>query len=218
MPLPINKSQKESLIALLLFIVLAIPLLVWFEKDRPQRALSDRERLKYGDYRRYEGAPFCCIYVGLDTNEANSFEPTFKRFSSGYDIHKVTKHYISHSGLRLANYMSGHAAFHVFSVPTSFIAQRHENFANNEALEQTRETGDWIFAQAHVFWSTNASRITEQGQDIQAPFTGCILFISYDPQFSTNDFKKLADSITAEVRTNWRARFVESYLWLTNQE
>ncbi len=216
--MPINRSQKESLIALLLFVVLAVPLLAWFEHGRPQRALTNRERLEYGDYRPYAGAPFCCIYVGLGTNEANSFEPTFKRFSSKYGVLKVTKHYMGYSGPGVANYLSDHAAFHVFPAPTSYIARRQENFADTDVLEQSKEYGDWGFAREHGFWSTNASRIHDRGQDIRAPFTGCILFISYDPQYSTNDFKILADSITAEVRTNWPGRFVESYLWLTNQE
>jgi hypothetical protein len=185
------------------------------------RVLSDKERLEYGDFYSYkyhsftpdyQGAPFCCIYVGLTTNEASSFENTFTHLTVGYDIHKVTKHYRTYSGGPRAGFMSGHVAFFVFSVLTTDIISRHVS-ADSSAIEQA-EAGEYELAfWDYCLWPTNASHISAGGHDLLAPYTGCIHMVSYDNQYSQNDFRKLAESLKNAVQTNWPDRVVEAFVY-----
>jgi hypothetical protein len=204
-------------------------LLLAFGSYNQHRVLSDKERLEYGDFYSYkyhsfmpdyQGAPFCCVYVGLTTNEASSlttngassFENTFTHLTGSYDIHKVTKHYRTYSGGPLAGFMSGHVAFFVFSIPTTDVTSRHDS-DDSLAIEQA-EAGEYELAfWDYCLWPTNASRISDGGHDLLAPYTGCIYMVSYDNQYPQNDFKKLAESLKNAVQTNWPDRAVEAFVY-----
>jgi len=176
-----------------------------------------KDKLAYGDFHafQYEGAPWCCIYVGLTTNEWASFEDIFTHFAKSYGIHKVVKHYMSYSGPGCANYMSDHAAFFVHPIPTAYILTYQDLPDLAMTREQSLNTGQWDFAFRHYcFWSTNASRITERGRDVVAPYTGCINMVSYDKEYPPKDFKTLAESLEGALRSSWPGRAVEAYMGL----
>jgi hypothetical protein len=177
-------------------------------------------KLERGDFYsyQYQGAPFCCIYVGLNTNEAGHFSATFTNIAAHFGIHKVTKHYMAYSGGPLANYMSDHVAFFVYSVPTTYVVDRY-NSLDSATREQFLEMGDWKAAfQLHYCWPTNASRITIDGHDELASNTGCIFMVSYDNQYPSNAFKVLTLSIEDAVRINWPNRAVEAFIYESNKQ
>jgi hypothetical protein len=187
---------------------------------KQHRALSDKDKLEYGDFYSfkyhsfepdYQGAPFCCIYVGLTTNEASFFKDTFAHLTEKYDIQKVTKHYRTYSGGPLAGFMSGHVAFFVFSTPTTDVIH-HDNYYSLK--REQAEAGDFQLAfWEYCLWPTNASRITDGGYNLLAPYTGCINLVSYDKQYPQNDFKILAESLENAVQTNWPDRVVEAFIY-----
>jgi hypothetical protein len=177
-----------------------------------------KDKLEYGDFYssqyQYHGAPFCCIYVGLAPNEAGSFRDALTHFAESFAIHKVVKHYMSYSGGTLANYMSGHVAFFVYSIPTTNIIAYYDSPNVAMLREQSLDTGEWFSAfYDFCFWPTNASRITVGGRDSVAPYTGYIHMVSYDKQYSPKDFKILAESLENAVRSNWPGRAVEAYIY-----
>jgi len=209
-----NWKQVKTSLAFTIFLIAT----ALFALSGCKRSLSDTAKLKRGDIYSvqnqsfhssvapYRQPPFCCIYVGLTTNEANHFEADFQNLANGHDIHKVTKYYPVYSGGPLANYMSDSVAFFVFPIETPYLIDRHNKFADPAAIEQA-QNGDWRMAfWFDVLWPTNASNINESGHDSLAPYTGRIQMVSYDSQYSTNDFKALAESIESAARKNWPGR------------
>ena len=211
-------------------IAITILLLVLILMVRPflfplaRRPLSDSEKLARGDFYAtlsqsfhvttppYKQPPFCCIYIGLATNETSSFESRFANFAKPYGIRKITKHYQTYSGGPLANYMNDHIAFFVFSVETSYLSDRR-NRADTTMREQA-QNGDWRLAiLADCLWPTNTSRINDGKTGSLAPHTGCIKMVSYDSQYPTNDFKNLAESLRNAAQTNWPSRPIEAIIY-----
>jgi len=185
-----------------------------------RRPVLGKDKLAYGDFYafQYEGAPWCCIYVGLTTNESASFTDAFTHFAESYGIHKVVKHYMSYLGQGCANYMSDHAAFFVYPMPTEIIIDSHDKSDSATLRERSLKTGEWRSAfRDYVFWPTNGSRITEGGREFVAPFTGRIHMLSYDKQYSVKDFKTLAESLQSAIRSNWPGRAVEAFIYEGNE-
>jgi hypothetical protein len=104
---------------------------------------SDRRKY-YGDCFIYQGAPFCCLYVGLDTNETALFATNFWRFADQHGIHKPKKHYTVYSGARLATCKSDHVSLFVDSTPTTNIVARSERFGNPNSKEQVSWGFGWM--------------------------------------------------------------------------
>jgi hypothetical protein len=189
--------------------------------SHPHRPVLGKDKLAYGDFYafQYEGAPWCCIYVGLTTNESASFTDAFTHFADSYGIHKVVKQYMSYSGQGCANYMSDHVAFFVYPVPTKDIIDIYDRSDSARQREQSLETGQWDFAfHEYIFWPTNASRITDGGREFLAPYTGRIHMVSYDMQYSVKDFKTLAESLQSAIRSNWPGRGVEAFIYEGNKQ
>ena len=200
------------------FLMLLMLALVGVACDQ-RTPLSPKDKLARGDIYSFQnqGAPFCFIYIGLNTNEASHFTAAFTNFAANFGIHKVTKYYRAYSGGPLANYMSDHVAFFVFSIPTTYVVDRYNSHASSR--EQFLESGDWKSGlSTHCFWPTNASRITKDGHDGLAPYTGCIFMVSYDNQYSSNAFKSLERSVEAAAQTNWPNRAVEAFIYENNKQ
>ena len=170
---------------------------------------SEAEKRKYfGDSFIYQGAPFCCIYVGLDTNETTLFSTNFWRFADQHDIHRPKKHYIAYSGPPLATCKSEHVSVFVYSTSTTNIIERYERFGTPIPSEQVQWLpGLWMDA----YWPTNASRITRGGREILAPITGTVRMASNDTNYPLQDFKRLSEALTAKLQSAFPDRAVRVF-------
>jgi hypothetical protein len=167
--------------------------------------VPESERRKfYGDAFIYQGAPFCCIYVGLDTNEGALFATSFWRFADQHDIHRPRKHYSVYSGPPLATCKSDHVSVFVRSTPTTNIIERSERIPREQVSWQA---GIWVDA----YWPTNACRITKGGQEILAPFTGTVRMASNDTNYPLQDFRRLSEALTASLRAAFPDRAVVAF-------
>jgi hypothetical protein len=168
--------------------------------------ISEADRRKYyGDSFIYQGAPFCCIYVGLDTNETALFTTNFWRFADQHDIHKPKKHYRTYSGPPRVTCKSDHVSVFVFSTKTTNIVAWQERFGTPISREQVSwQDGIWLDA----YWPTNASRITKDGHQVLAPFTGSVRMASNDTNYPLQDFKRLSEALTAALQSAFPDRVV----------
>jgi hypothetical protein len=168
---------------------------------------SDRRKY-YGDSFIYQGAPFCCIYVGLDTNETALFATNFWRFADQHDIHRPKKHYSAYSGPPLATCKSDHVSVFLYSTPTTNIVARSEKFGDPISREQVSwQAGIWMDA----YWPTNACRITKEGQEILAPFTGTVRMASNDTNYPLQDFRRLSEALAASLQAAFPDRAVRVF-------
>ena len=177
--------------------------------------LSDKERRDdYGDLRYAQNAPFNCIYVGLDTNEAALFATNFWRFALQHGIHKPKKHYTTYSGPGVFTGISEHVAVMEGVNESAYLVDFHERFPPitlEEASMQQAAAG-WAIYSEH-FWPTNASRIIKEGHETLAPFTGEIKLVADDTNYPLRDFKQLSEALTATLQSAFpdRAIRVVSY-------
>lgn len=177
--------------------------------DRGPISAADKRKY-FGDSFIYQGAPFYCIYVGLDTNETDLFATNFWRFADQHDIHKPKKHYAAYSGPPLATCKSDHVSVFVYSTETTNIVARSERFG----ATNTSERVDWQFGiWMDAYWPTNASRITEDGHEGLAPFTGAIKMASNDTNYPLQDFKQLSDGLTAALQLAFPDRHVRVFTY-----
>jgi hypothetical protein len=183
--------------------MIAAPALHW------SHPIIGRERLNYGESLIYPGAPFCCIYVGLDTNEAPHFEKAFWHFADKHNLRKPNKHYIGYSGPGLATCHNDHVSLFVFSVSTDWIVSHHESYAQFEETQVSWQAGMWFDA----YWPSNASRITKNGLDALAPLTGTLRIAPNDPAYPLQDFKQLCDALTNAIQSAFPDRAVRSFYY-----
>jgi hypothetical protein len=171
--------------------------------------LSEAEKRKYfGDSFIYNGAPFCCIYVGLDTNDTASFSTSFWRFADRHGIHKPKKHYTAYSGPPLVTCKSDHVDVFVYSTYTTDIVDRYKRLGSAISGEEVQfQAGIWMDA----FWPTNASRITKDGHEILAPITGTVEMASNDTNYPLQDFKRLSKDLTAALQSAFPDRSVRVF-------
>jgi hypothetical protein len=171
--------------------------------------ISESDRRKYyGDAFIYQGAPFCCIYVGLDTNETALFATNIWRFADQHGIHKPQKHYMAYSGPPLATCKSDHVSVFVYSTSTTNIVERHERFGSPISREQVQwQAGIWMDA----YWPTNASRIMKDGHEILAPITGTVRMASNDTNYPLQDFKQLSEALTTAFQSAFPDRAVRVF-------
>jgi hypothetical protein len=168
---------------------------------------SEAEKRQHiGEVVVYKGAPFCCIYVGLETNETALFTTNFWRFASQHGIHKLKKHYMANMGPPPAC-ESDHVAVWVHTTPTRDVTQRYElrdPFSNRRV--------SWLAALwQDAYWPTNACRITKDGRDVLAPITGTVHMASDDPNYPTQDFKLLSEALIACLQSNFPGRAVRTF-------
>jgi hypothetical protein len=108
-------------------------------------------------------------------------------------------------------------SFFVRTIPTTNIIAYTVKAGPEEMKqmkEQTMETGIYDLAFHYFcFWPTNASRITVEGTNAVAPFTGIINMVSCDSEYSPSDFIKLAESLESAVRSSWPGRAVEAFIY-----
>jgi hypothetical protein len=171
------------------------------------RPIIGRDRLNYGDALIYPGAPFCCIYVGLETNETTSFEKAFWPFADKHNIRKPNKHYTSYSGSGLATCHNDHVSLFVFSVSTGWIVSHHKAYDRFEETQVSWQSGMWFDA----YWPTNGSRLMKNGLEVLAPLTGTIRLAPNDPAYPLQDFKQLCDELTIAIQTAFPDRAVRSF-------
>jgi hypothetical protein len=194
------------------FLLLMVFIAVTACDDSRSRApISEADKRKYfGDTFIYQGAPFCCIYVGLETNETATFEQHFWRWADQHDIHKPKKHYTAYSGPPLATCKSDHVSVFAGSLPTSYIVSEHDTFANPITYEQISwQAGIWM----HVYWPTNGSRITKGDRAFLAPFTGSVRMAPNDSNYPLESFKQLSDNLATTLRSAFPDRSVNVFLY-----
>ena len=175
-----------------------------------RRPLSDKERREdYGDCPISQGAPFGCIYVGLDTNETALFETNFWRFADQHGIHRPKKHYRIYSGPGVFTCISDHVAVFECATETADIVAFHEMFkpisVEQAAIEQAA-AGFGLFMEH--FWPTNASRIIKDGHEVLAPFTDAVKMAPNDTNYSLQDFKLPSDALTNALQSAFPDRAV----------
>lgn len=156
-----------------------------------------------------DGAPFCIIYVGLESNEQNSVYSTFWHFADRNGIQKPRKHYTSYSGPPRAAGMSDHVALYLRFWPTPDVLARYKAFSDEGV-----EAHSWSFASDNAYMPTNACLMKMNGQEILAPYTGIIALAPYDTNYPVADFKKLSEGLIAAIQAAFpdRAiRFVSYY-------
>jgi len=171
--------------------------------------ISDADKRKYyGDAFIYQGAPFCCIYVGLDTNETALFATNFWRFADQHDIHRPKRHYMAYSGPPLATCKSDHVSVFVYSTETTNIVARYEKFGTSISREQV----DWVAGiWMDAYWPTNASRISKDGREVLAPFTGTVRMASNNTNYPLQDFKRLSETLTSTLQSAFPDRAVRVF-------
>jgi hypothetical protein len=170
---------------------------------------SEAEKRKdFGDCFIYQGAPFCCIYVGLQTNERPIFDTNFWQFAAQQGIHRPKKHYMTYSGPPLATCKNDHVSVFVYSTETTNILARHQTFGSPLTQEQVSwQLGAWTDA----YWPTNASRITQSGREVLAPFTGTVRMAPNDTNYPLQDFKRLSAALTATLHAAFPDRAVRVF-------
>jgi hypothetical protein len=172
--------------------------------------LSDKERRDdYGDCSIPRGVPFCCIYVGLDTNEARLFDTNFWLFANQHGIHRPTKHYTIYSGPGVFNGISDHVAIYEYCSKTEDIVAHQAQFPRISMKEAVIEeaAASWAL-QTDNFLPTNASLITKDGHEVLAPLTGQIKMAPHDTNYSQLDFKRLAETLTNALQSEFPDRVV----------
>ena len=171
---------------------------------------EDRRR-HFADACIYQGAPFCCIYVGLDTNEEASFDATFWHFASQHSIHRPQKHHGQYSGPPLATCKSDHVSVFLHPLPASYIVEQHEFYAKLlvDSPEMPVRWQDGI--DEHAYWPTNASRITLNGHEVLAPLTGAVRMAPNDTNYSLQDFKNLTTGLTVALQAAFPNRAVSVF-------
>lgn len=172
-------------------------------------SMSDRRKY-YGDAFIYQGAPFCCIYVGLDTNETARFDTDFWSFAEQHDIHRPKKHYMAYSGPPLATCKNDHVSVFVYTTATTNIVERHERFDSSVSRGPISwRAGIWMDA----YWPTNACRIAKDGHEVLAPITGTIRMASNDTNYPVQDFQRLSDALIASLRATFPDREVRVFYY-----
>ncbi len=172
--------------------------------------LSDKERRDdYGDCPIPQGASFCCVYVGLETNEIGLFHTNFWRFANQHGIHRPTKHYTTYSGPGVFTATSDHVAVYEYSAETADLVAFQERFPRVTLGQAIAEQAAAGFAlQTDHFWPTNASRITKDGHEMLAPLTGQVKMAPNDTNYPTQDFKQLSEALTAALQSAFPDRAV----------
>jgi hypothetical protein len=166
------------------------------------------KRKDFGDSFIYQGAPFRCIYVGLDTNEAAVFTTNFWRFASQHDIHKPRRHYTAYSGPPLATCKSDHVSVFEYVADTAYVVGRHDRFASPITQEHVSwQGGFWM----DDYWPTNACRISKDGREILAPLSGVVKIAPNDTNYPLQDFKRLSEALTATLQSAFPDRAVRVY-------
>lgn len=167
---------------------------------------SDRRKY-YGDAFIYQGAPFICLYVGLETNETAVFASNFWHFADQHDINKPKKRCHAYSGPPLATCKSDHVSVFVSSTPTTNIVARSEISDPISREQVSWQEGIWNDA----YWPTNACRIKKDGQDVLAPVTGSVRMASNDTNYPLQDFKRLSEELTALLQAAFPDRSVRVF-------
>jgi len=172
--------------------------------------LSDKERRDdYGDCSIPQGAPFCCIYVGLNTNEAGLFDTNFWHFADQHGIHRPPKHYRTYSGPGVFTGISDHVAVREGSTETTDLVAFQERFPPVTVKQAVIEEEAAGFAlDTDHFWPTNASRITKDAHEVLAPLTGEVKMAPNDTNYPTQDFKQLSEALTAALQSAFPDRAV----------
>ena len=156
-------------------------------------------------------APYCMIYVGLNSNDWTTFDDAFWHFAEAHDIRKPWKHYTGfYSGPPMAKASSDHVAFYVHGYPTPVVVARHKTF-EKVGLEDPHS---WRVAESDAYMPTNAGFIKQGGDEILAPHIGSIEMAPYDTNYPVADFKKLSEDLTADMQsafTDRKVRFVSYY-------
>lgn len=172
--------------------------------------ISEADRRKYyGDPFIYQGAPFCCVYVGLETNEVSLFATNFWRFADQHDIRKPQKHYRQYSGGPLATCKNNHVSVFEYTWETSDLIAFRQKF-NPISLEQAaaaKAATGWAI-DTENFWPTNASRIKKDSQKVYAPLTGIVKMAPNDTNYSLQDFKQLSEALTAALQSAFPERTI----------
>jgi hypothetical protein len=175
--------------------------------------ISDADKRKYfGDSFIYQGAPFCCIYVGLDTNEATLFDATFWHFADRHDIHKPKKNYTAYSGPPRVTCKSDHVSVFAYSDSTAHITERYYDYRTPippEGEQVSWQAGIWWDA----YWPTNACRITKDGHEVLAPITGTVRMASNDTNYPLQEFKRLSGALTATLQSAFPDRVVRVFTY-----
>jgi hypothetical protein len=172
--------------------------------------IPESDRRKYfGDSFIYQGAPFVCLYVGLDTNETALFTTNFWRFADLHNIHKPRKHYTEYSGPPLVTCKNEHVSVFAYPTLTKVIIARSGRRLDNTLLREqvSWQAGIWMDA----YWPTNASRITKNGQEILAPFTGTVRMASNDTNYPIQEFKRLSEELAASLQAAFPDRAVRVF-------
>jgi len=151
---------------------------------------GDRE---YGEYIIQQGAPFFCIYVGLDagTNDSALFDTVFWHFADQHEMRKPSKHFMRYSGPRFATCQSEHVAVFAGITETTNLTK------NREAVPAGFPV-DWrLGVLEDAYWPTNASRITKNSSVLLAPYTGSVRLASTDSKYPLQDFQHLTEDFRA---------------------
>src|SRR5690606_546598 len=113
-----------------------------------------------------------------------------------------------YSGPPLATCKSDHVSIFVYSTPTTNIVARSERFGDPISREQVSwQAGIWMDA----YGPTNACRITKDGQEILAPFTGTVRMASNDTNYPIQAFKRLSQELTASLQAAFQDRAVQVF-------
>jgi len=167
------------------------------------REYGDRE---YGEYIIQQGAPFCCIYVGLDagTNDSALFDTVFWHFADQHVMRKPSKHYVTYSGPPFATCQSDHVAAFAGITDTSILADHQKQSGVSSGFPVDWRIGIWQDA----YWPKNASHITKGGNDSLAPFTGSVRLAPTDSKLPLQDFKQLTEDFRAAMQSAFPDRVV----------
>lgn len=159
----------------------------------------------------YRDAPFCCVYVGLNTNDPSLFYRTFWRFADANGIHKPQMHYMTYSGPPLADCKNRHVSGFIDCRDTVDVIHNHDVFNDAPAGEPVT-WGDALISDR--YWPTNASRMFANGKESVAPLTGEVKFASNDPNYSIQEFRQFSEAMTAAFQSAFTDRTVRVFTYL----
>ncbi len=222
-------KRRRILVAVLTLVALVALAWLAFTTFVPHYPSVAERRKYFGDAFIYQGAPFCCIYVGLETDEVALFNSNFWRFADQHDIHKPKKRYSSYSGPPRATCKNDHVSVFVFTTPTTNIVARHDQFATltSAIIELNEQSGtstsgipvSWQYGIWNdAYWPTNACHITKEGHEVLAPITGTVRMASNDTNFPVQDFRRLADALTVCLRSAFPDRAVRGFYYDGDQQ
>ena len=161
-------------------------------------SMSEVKVSEDGYVKLFDGAPVCCIYVGLNMTNGPSFGTNVQLLAESHGIKRPRKIYTIYSGPPLSDYVNEHVAIESRgSYWTTNLTVAHTNIClPNEKFRQLYERIHFMIRD-DCYWASKAGQIPEPISS--SPFIGRVLILDHDPAYPNRSFKELSQSIIGEL-------------------